>query len=153
MGVMSAWVAMATDTPPKHIARVIVTRYREPTKQPCSDCPFRRNAVAGWLGEAAPESFIVEISMERPLPCHQTIDYEDKDWLSKWNAGEIGSTCAGALIMSANMCKLPRDRAFPRMEKDKTAVFPTHQAFLDHHNNAPVKSWAMDECVDRKKKR
>lgn len=109
--------------------------------------------MPGWLGEATPESFIIEISMERPLPCHQTIDYEDQDWLEKWNAGSIGSTCAGALIMSANMSKLPRDRAFPRMEKDKTAVFPSHQAFLDYHNNAPVKSWAMDERKPGKSKK
>lgn len=83
--------------------------------------------------------------MERPLPCHQTMDYDDPEWLDKWNAQSTGSMCAGALIMSANMSKLPRDRAFPRMEQDKTAVFPTHQAFLDYHNSAEVKSWAMDD--------
>jgi hypothetical protein len=99
--------------------------------------------MPGWLGEASPESFIVEISMERPLPCHQTIDYEDPAWLEKWNAGSVGNMCAGALILSANMCKRPRDQAFPKTAQDKKTVFETHQAFLDHHNNAQVKSWEM----------
>ena len=108
--------------------------------------------MAGWLGAASPESFIIEISMERPLPCHLTLDYTDPDWKAQWEAGETGKTCAGALIMAANMCKLPRDPAHPRMKPDDETVFPNHRAFLDHHNNAPVKSWVMDERP-RKKKR
>ena len=57
---------------------------------PCGKCPFRRASLPGWLGRATPESFIVEISMERPLPCHPTIDYEDPAWLQRWNRQETG---------------------------------------------------------------
>jgi hypothetical protein len=97
--------------------------------------------MAGWLGEATPESFIIEISMERPLPCHPTINYEDPKWLRKWNNQETGRICAGSLIMAANMCKKPRDPRFPKLPRDTEAVFATHLEFLQHHNEASVKSW------------
>lgn len=119
--------------------------YREPTKVPCNDCPFRRKAMPGWLGAADPQSFIVNISMEQPLPCHQTMDYTDPRWKEKWEAQKTGNICAGALIMSANMCKHPRDRNFPRMEPDKVAVFGTHQEFIDYHEGAELHSWEMGD--------
>jgi len=97
--------------------------------------------MPGWLGAGTPQSFIVEISMERPLPCHPTIDYEDPRWLSQWEAQEVGSICAGSLVMSANMGKVPRDPAFPRLPVDKKTVFANHREFIDHHNNAKIRSW------------
>lgn len=123
-------------------------KYREPVKQPCNDCPFRQNALAGWLGAGSPESFVECIVREEPLPCHQSIDYTDPNWKKKWMAGEIGNTCAGALIMTANMCKLPRDRNFPRIPSDRETVFAHPTAFIDYHNAAPVKSWERDEDND-----
>ncbi len=126
-------------------------KYRPPCgDKPCNDCPFRRKARRGWLGEARPESFIIEISMERPLPCHPTIDYGDRDWLEKWNAQKIGKMCAGALILSANIAKSPRDPNFPRLPRDTETVFATHTEFIDYHNAAPTKSW---ELVERNKDR
>jgi hypothetical protein len=126
-----------------------VAEYRKPCgTKPCDQCPFRRDAAAGWLGEATPESFIVEISMEHPLPCHPTIDYSDPKWKEKWEAGETGRICAGSLIMSANMCKIPRDRAFPKLPSDLKAVFGNHKEFLDYHNNANVRSWESDRSYE-----
>lgn len=112
-------------------------------KEPCSQCPFRRKALAGWLGEATPEEFIVAISMEQPLPCHPTIDYYDKNWLAKWEAQEIGNICAGSVILAANIAKIPHSPNFPRLPPDRELVFATHQEFIDYHNNAPVKSWKL----------
>jgi hypothetical protein len=124
--------------------------YRKPCdNKPCKQCPFRRTAPAGWLGEGTPESFIVAISMEQPLPCHPSIDYSDPEWLEKWKAQEIGTICAGSLIMSANMCKSPRDKKFPRLPRDKETVFGTHLEFLAHHNDAEVRSWETDQSYSR----
>ncbi len=123
--------------------------YREPCgKRPCTSCPFRRKAPAGWLGAATPESFIIEISMERPLPCHPTIDYDDKRWLEKWTAQEIGSICAGSLIMSANMAKAPRDRAFPQLPRNEKIVFATPTEFINHHRASTVRSWETSETFE-----
>ena len=116
---------------------------------PCDQCPFRRKSPAGWLGAATPASFIVEISMERPLPCHPTIDYDDPNWLEKWNRQEIGRICAGSLIMAANMCKRPRDPEFPRLPRDASAVFATHLEFIEHHDGADVRSWETSSSFER----
>lgn len=112
---------------------------------PCNECPFRRKAMPGWLGAATPQSFIVEISMERPLPCHPSIDYDDDQWLEKWAAQKIGKICAGSLILSANMGKRPRDPKFPRLQSDKKLVFASHREFIDHHEAASVKSWELSQ--------
>lgn len=127
-------------------------KYRPACTKPCSECPFRRNAAAGWLGAANPESFIIEISMERPLPCHKTIDYEQSNWLGQWERQRIGFICAGALIMTANMAKLPRDPAFPRMQSDRALVFATHREFIDYHRAAPTRSWELGDDAERERR-
>lgn len=119
----------------------MVKDYREPTKVPCNDCPFRRKAMPGWLGSGSPESFIDCINRDDILPCHQTIDYGDPLWKEKWITQATGNACAGALIMTANMCKRPRDPAFPTMEPDEEAVFATPMEFVRYHRDAPVHSW------------
>lgn len=115
--------------------------YRPPTKQPCSDCPFRRKAMPGWLGAGSPESFLDCMQRDEPLPCHQTIDYDDPRWLEKWSAQEDGSICAGALIFMANKMQRPRSREFPTMPSDKDAVFSNSLEFVRHHREASVHSW------------
>ena len=122
-----------------------MVKYREPTKVPCNACPFRRRSMAGWLGAGSPESFIDCINRDDLLPCHQTIDYDDPAWKEKWIAQKTGNACAGALIMSANMCKRPRDPAFPRMEPNPIGVFETPLEFVRHHREALVHSWNEDD--------
>ena len=128
-----------------------MTKYVAPTKVPCNDCPFRRKSMPGWLGAGSPESFVQCINTDGPLPCHQTIDYEDPRWKEKWAAQEGGSMCAGALILTANMLKSPRDRDFPRMPKDTQVVFPTAMEFVRHHREARTQSWDDDEQSDESK--
>lgn len=108
--------------------------------------------MPGWLGEATPQSFIIEISYERPLPCHLSIDYSRASWAKDWKAGRIGSMCAGALIMASNMCKLPRDPNFPRMPADRQLVFSSPQEFIDHHESAKVRSWELGPNAEREKR-
>lgn len=88
--------------------------------------------------------------MDRPLPCHQTIDYEAPDWAEQWAAQQIGQICAGSLIMAAHMGKLPRDPAFPRARPDRARVFSTYQEFIAHHEAAPVRSWETVESYEHR---
>lgn len=108
--------------------------------------------MAGWLGAGSPESFVDCINRDVVLPCHQTIDYTDPAWKEQWTAQETGNTCAGALIMTANMCKQPRDPAFPTMESDKDAVFSTPVEFIAFHRSGPLKSWDEDNQDDEAKR-
>lgn len=117
-----------------------MTQYRDPVAKPCSDCPFRRKSIPGWLGRSSPEGFLDCMQRNEPLPCHQTIDYEDPDWLVKWTeqGDDTGSMCAGALIFLAN--KLQR-HPFKKLPKDTELVFANSLEFVRHHRESPVRSW------------
>lgn len=116
--------------------------FRPYTKVPCKACPFRKNALPGWLGAAPPEMFIANIMGEVPSPCHSSIDYTDPAWKERWDAGRIGKLCTGALIMAANSAKRARDaRMLPVVPADRETVFTTLHEFINYHNNARAKSW------------
>lgn len=121
-----------------------MTKYAKPVAAPCGDCPFRRKAAPGWLGAGSPESFLDCMQRDEPLPCHQTVDYDDPEWLEKWSAQEAGSMCAGALVFMANKMQRPRNREFPTMPTDKTNVFSNSVEFVRHHREAAVHSWDDD---------
>jgi hypothetical protein len=129
----------------------VVNDYRPPVPKPCSDCPFRRKSMPGWLGAGSPESFVQCINTDDILPCHQTVDYEDPAWKEKWVAQTEGNTCAGALIMTANMCKTPRDPNFPRMPRNRETVFATPMEFVRHHREALAQSWDDADQSDESK--
>lgn len=89
--------------------------------------------MPGWLGNSSPDE---------PLPCHQTIDYGDPQWLEKWMAQQgAGKMCAGALVFMANKVQRPHDREFPTMPKDPANVFSNSVEFVRHHREAAVRSW------------
>ncbi len=127
-----------------------VTQYRPPVGKPCSDCPFRRKAMPGWLGGSAPEGFIDCMQRDEPLPCHQTIDYDDPHWLVKWmgQGGDVGNVCAGSLIFMANKIQRPHDPNFPTMKPDHETVFSNSVEFVRYHREAAVHSWDEDEQND-----
>ncbi len=118
-------------------------------KTPCRACPWRREAGAGWLGASSPERFALQVLAEQPLPCHLTIDYNDPLWEEKWAAQQTGKLCAGALIQSANLKKLPRDLATPVLKKSDK-VFMTLNEFITFHRSS-TRSWPDDEDKKGKK--
>lgn len=122
-----------------------MSEYVKPTSAPCLDCPFRRKAAPGWLGEGSPESFIDCMQRDEPLPCHQSIDYEDPQWKEKWEDQEAGRLCAGSLIFMANKMQKPRTKDFPTMPPDKMNVFANSVEFVRYHREAAVHSWDDSE--------
>lgn len=114
-------------------------KFVDPVQKPCNDCPFRRKAMPGWLGAGSPESFIDCMQRDEPLPCHQTIDYEDPKWLTKWmQQRNTGKMCAGALTFMANKLQ---HHPFEKMPKDHENVFSNSLEFVRHHREAAVHSW------------
>lgn len=89
---------------------------------PCSDCPWARTALKGWLGGATPEAWVREAHGEHPVPCH-TIN---------------GAQCAGIAIYRRNVCKTPRDPEALRLPADREKVFATPMEFTAHHS-APLR--------------
>lgn len=108
--------------------------------QPCNDCPYRRCANAGWLGSGDADHFIegaLADTAEYDLPCHMTIDYENKNWLE--DDYPDSALCAGALIFYRNVdpFKMPRDRrrseAVSQVDPDHERVFSSPEEFRHHH--------------------
>lgn len=103
--------------------RLVVGSEAKPAKKqhtkPCSDCPWARKALAGWLGSFTPETWIALAHGEGHADCHTVIDKE----------------CAGLATYRANVCKSLRDPNAFRLPADRVLVFSNSQEFLDHHNN------------------
>jgi hypothetical protein len=120
-------------------------------KQPCNDCPFRRDSLAGWCGSSEPEWFVESALSDfaayqdgtTVAPCHKTVDYGDEQWEGTL---EEAAACAGALIFARNNCKSPRDRVRAEMtaavDADHERVFSNGAQFIEHHRNpAGMRSW------------
>ncbi len=101
--------------------------------------------MPGWLGEGSPESFIDCMQRDEPLPCHQTIDYENPHWLVEWMHQKSGNMCAGVLIFMANKLQ---HHPFQKMAKDHENVFSNTLEFVRYHREAGVHSWNEEEQND-----
>ena len=103
--------------------------------KPCSDCPFRRKSLPGWLGAyEGPEDFLaVHYHGEIPNPCHLTVNYDDPKWKDKL---EAALPCAGHAIMFANDCKLPKTWKPTPVEQDHENVFSHPREFIAHHGTS-----------------
>lgn len=95
---------------------------RQPT-EPCSDCPFARNALRAWLGILSVDEWLRCAHGETVIDCHALI-------------GEAGESfqCAGAAIYRANVAK----KCWPQtgtleLPRNKTKVFSSPMDFRSHH--------------------
>lgn len=89
-------------------------------KKPCGDCPWRRNAIPGWLGNMTPEEWLQAANGDGVIDCHTVV-------------GSPQPQCAGAASYRANTCKSPRDLRALRLPVDRTRVFSSPSEFLNHH--------------------
>jgi hypothetical protein len=127
--------------------------FRPVQEAPCKKCPFRRQSLPGWLGADSPEGFVRNVLAEEPLPCHTTINYEEKDWAEKWAARRIGKLCRGAAIFAANIGKKPRPASLlPIVAADSGLVFKTPQEFTTHHRSLGIFSWDEPNQIPRERK-
>jgi len=87
-------------------------------KTPCRDCPFRKDAVKGWLGEAR----IAEILAADSFVCHKRTDMQ----------------CAGHMLINGE------DNAFVRLAASfgitldlsgNEKVFRSKSMCIEHHKN------------------
>lgn len=83
----------------------------------CSDCPFARHSIQGWLGSMSADEWLNAAHGEATADCHITTNQQ----------------CAGMAIYRANICKLPRNRDAMRLPADRQAVFSNRMEFKEHH--------------------
>jgi hypothetical protein len=110
-------------------------------EKPCKECPFRRDSMKGYLGNASyqPEDFLSTIE-HAPIPCHMTVDWEEDD--EETIKDKSWSTpCRGSLRFLNNSLKLPRDPEYANLTriscKDKN-VFQWKHEFIKHHSKEPL---------------
>lgn len=97
------------------------TPHRGPLRAPCSDCPWRRDSLAGWLGPNTPAEWVALAHGEARIDCHAL----------------RGPQCAGAAIYRANVSKRTRGAQL-RLPSNVVAVFAAPSEFLQHHERKPV---------------
>lgn len=99
---------------------------RQPTK-PCSDCPWARGALPGWLGALSVEEWLKVAHGDHPVDCHALKSCSGKP-----------HNCAGLAIYRSNMAKSARCDPF-RLPADRQHVFASPVEFREHHNKTQGK--------------
>lgn len=84
---------------------------------PCSDCPWRRDSLRGWLGGGTAEEFLQYAHSNTQYDCHTV----------------RGAQCAGMAVYRRNVCKRVEPPLLT-LSKDTDTVFDTPMAFAAHHN-------------------
>lgn len=90
-------------------------------RRPCSDCPWARASLKGWLGGVDADTWLRAAHGEEQIACHTL----------------TGAQCAGAAVYRANCLKRPRPGSGNiTLPADKVRVFATPAEFLAHHAEA-----------------
>lgn len=103
-------------------------------KNPCKECPFRKDSPPGWIGTHSSAQEIVDIvKHDQYFPCHMKVDYNDPDWKDKITEKPH---CVGGLAFMNNSCKVSRDPVIAAMQKDvgrRDDVFSFGHEMVEHH--------------------
>lgn len=92
-------------------------RAKRQHKTPCSDCPWARESLPGWLGGATADDWVQRAHGEDLVECHTL----------------LGAQCAGLAIYRKNVCKTPRFPDTLVLPADRETVFATPAEFKAHH--------------------
>lgn len=89
--------------------------------EPCSDCPWARKALPGWLGGGTADEWLQTAHSNTMVPCH-VIDNQQ---------------CAGIAIYRANVLKKVPPPLLT-LPKNHEKVFSTPMEFEDHHDMSKI---------------
>ena len=101
--------------------QAIITKKQH--KSPCSDCPFRRDSVPGWLGQLNVDQWVQLAHGEGSADCHTQVQSNKEGW-----------ACAGLAIYRSNVAKSVHDPNALRLPADRVNVFSFGE-FKKHHES------------------
>lgn len=114
-------------------------------KAPCSDCPWARKSVPGWLGPNSVNTWIGAAHSDGIIACHtRLVSREVTGRYGNETANAVSRRCnghwqcAGAAIYRANVVKSPRDPLILQLPANKVTVFSWGE-FERHHGAALAK--------------
>lgn len=95
-------------------------------KKPCSDCPFKKESLPGWMGGFSLDSYAQPPSVGMPTSCHQA-DFGSRSPKTTF--------CAGSCAVIANDAELERHVIYPAVDEvgPREDCFPSVEAFVQHH--------------------
>lgn len=85
-------------------------------ERPCSDCPWSRQSLNGWLGGSTPSEWVSAAHSDMVINCHVISNQQ----------------CAGLAIYRRNVAKLPMPPNLI-LPADREAVFSSPTEFKLHH--------------------
>lgn len=88
--------------------------------KPCSDCPWARTALNGWLGSMTADEWVHVAHTDSLVECHTL----------------LGAQCAGLAIYRRNVAKFVHPPLL-RLEANRELVFSSPMEFKDHHSKMP----------------
>lgn len=117
---------MSLNAPVQSIEDALSREYPEATPKPCNDCPWRREALPGWLGPYDADGWIEAAHGEVPIACHETIP-------SGGGWGKKTKQCRGVAMYRANVCKSPMNPTIEVGPVDRENIFASPTEFREHH--------------------
>ena len=103
--------------------------FRTQHKAPCTDCPWARKSLKGWLGPNTITGWLhVARDYWHVIHCHTRKKFERRDHSAEhWE-------CAGAAIYRANTKVMPyKEKPLLQLPANTAAVFASPQEFEHHH--------------------
>lgn len=100
-------------------------------KKPCSNCPFRKDSLKGWLGKSRAQ----EIADSDSFVCHKTVNYSDLESERDLNNRK---QCAGFMILKkdeALAVSWAKVLSINLDLKGFSLVFDSKEDFIKHHSN------------------
>src|SRR4030095_227673 len=85
--------------------------------KPCSDCPFARHSLRGWLGSMSAVEWVAAAHGEALIDCHTVSNQQ----------------CAGAAIYRANVLKSCRRTDVLVLPPNDKLVFCSPTELMEHH--------------------
>lgn len=98
-------------------------------KEPCKECPFRKNSLPGWLGGETPEATYHSVmDAEIDFACHMTRHKTDKNM----------SRCKGSLLFLKQSCKSPKfntelSQCVENINRKEISNILLPHEFINHH--------------------
>ena len=95
--------------------------------KPCSDCPWSRESLKGWLGGVDPMTWLREAGTDHPIPCHTVSNQQ----------------CAGAAIYRLlSMIRLAKSSTRTPQPGKTTVVEPNSSTMAGPEKASPAPSLA-----------
>jgi hypothetical protein len=97
-------------------------------KEPCVECPFKKESAPGWLGGETAEDTFRHIKAEADFACHLTRDKKLKEM----------SRCRGSMLFMRKSGQMPRyntqlAKDLQDMGKPDTSAILSVPEFFKHH--------------------